>query len=166
MTEIRLKPRRRLRYEFYLLALVMVMPVALVLAFPYEAIGFTPRRVPLAAAPACAFVSLSREEAADALDESRAYWKVDTKGVRSLRLQLSEADAPEEESGSVLPFSERRRPASPSSFSYARVPLPPTLAAPPARRMPGVAGSATERAPESFAREEMLDVEQIDLKGN
>ena len=165
MTGVRIRPQRRLRYELYMLALVMLVPVSLVLTFPYEAVGFVPAERSAPASAACAFVSLSEERAETALNESRAYWKVDTKGARSLHLELSEADAPEEESGSVLPFGERKRMTAEFTAGYRVPPLPPTLAAgEPVRLAP--AASRKDAASDAFAREELLDMSEFDLKGN
>lgn len=165
MTRGRIKPQRRLRYEFYMLALVLLVPVSLVLTFPYEAVGFAPEVRPGPAASSCAFVSLSEDQAETVFNESRAYWKVDTKGARSLHLELSEADAPEEETGSVLPFEERKRMTAELEIGYRVAPLPPTLAADEPVRL-GPAPFRQDARSAAFSREELLDADEFDLKGN
>lgn len=164
MSRPSLRPRRRLRYELYLLALVMVVPAALVAVFPYDAVGFRPAATRTEPEASCAFVHLTEAEAERALDESRAYWRVDTRGARNLRLELSEADAPEEETGAVLSIVERKRPrlAPPRG---PRVPaLPPSLAAAAPAAL--AADVTPAKAADAFPREEMLDVSGLDLKGN
>lgn len=165
MTGVRVKPRRRLRNELYVLALVLLVPVSLLLAFPYEALGFSLTRPSAAAPSSCAFVVLTEEQAERALNESRSYWKVDTKGARNLRLELSETDAPEEDTGSVLPFGERKRLDANFAVGYRVPPLPPTLAAGEPASL-GSASAAPDATVETFSREELLNVSEFDLKGN
>lgn len=165
MSRVVLRPRRRLRYELYMLALVFLVPAALVAVFPYEAIGFTPASGDGVSESSCAFVTLSDEEADLALDESRAYWKVDSRGARGMRLDLSESDVLEDVAESVLAISERRRLPPAPPLGTATPPLPPTLASAPAARLRGA--ERPDPGPSAaFARAELLDTSEFDLKGN
>lgn len=165
MSSVRLRVRRRFRYELYMLALVFLVPASLVAVFPYDAIGFALTADVAAEEPSCAFVTLSDEEAEEALNESRAYWKVDAKGARGMRLDLSESDVMEDVADSVLSFDERRRLPPPKPVRYAAPPLPPSLAAPPASQLKGHTRPVA-MSTETFSREELLDDSVVDLKGN
>ncbi len=130
MNSVRLKPRRPLRYELYSLASVLAIPVALCFIFPVEAIGFRAAPDPAVGAPAsCAFVVLTEEEAARAVSDARAAWRVDAAGVRRLRVDLSVVTMPEEPHGAVMKATERERIPPPRILSPTTEPLPPTRAA-------------------------------------
>ncbi len=157
MSGFRTKPRRPLRYELYSLASVAAIPVALFLIFPFEAVGFraAPDGVPSPAS--CAFVALTEEEAARAVSNARAAWRVNAEGVRSLHADLSVAAMPEEPHGAVMTAAEREPLPRPRIVSYEADPLPPTMAADAPGRIP-----AEEASPDdglAFPRTDLLKLD-------
>lgn len=152
------KPRRPLRYEFYSLAAVMAVPLALALCFPYDAV----RRASVAeippARPACVFVTLTPDEESDILAAARAAWKVSSAGVRRLRADLSLAELPDDAASAVADIADRRRYPHPPAVRFADSPLPPTLAAPPPERIAADPAVAEEDAL-AFPRKELLKID-------
>lgn len=81
---------------------VVAISVAVVLAFPFDAVGFRPRAVRAVQSASAAFVSMTAEEQAAAMQSARTAWQVDSVGVRRLRVDLSVGELPEDPSTTAL----------------------------------------------------------------
>ncbi len=158
MSEVLIRPRRPLRQEIYSLAAVLAIPVALICIFPLEV--FNIRVCPDKQSPSasCAFVVLSDEEAARALSNARAAWRVDADGVRSLRVDLSVETMPDEPHVTVMHEVEREHFSREQHLQYQANLLPPTQAA----QDPLTIKPESLQAPvmqETFSRDDLLKLD-------
>ncbi len=150
------RPRRSIRSEALSLGAILSLPLALVIAFPFSAVGYrdagpTPRPV---VAP-FAFVELADGGEARAMDVVRAAFSVRPDRVRDLRADLSLATLPEEGPDAIVDFSDRRLMTAPSPLAFDAVPFPPSLAADePVEISPA---ERSLQAP-AFSREELLSL--------
>ena len=62
MSKWRPRPLRSLRHEAISLLEIAVIPAAIALVFPYEAVGFRAEKHEHASSSSCSFVVLSEEE--------------------------------------------------------------------------------------------------------
>ena len=121
-------PKRRLRHEVLALLPLVAVQAAVVAAFPRGAAGFSPDP-PRPTAPSCAFVSLSPEAEAAAMDDVRGALSVNAASVRNLRTDLSLATLAEEPPEPLLDEDSRPPAAKPAVCRYDGPPLPPSAAA-------------------------------------
>lgn len=155
MSSLRAQPRRRLRHEIISLVLLLVIPVSILLAFPYEAIGFRAAPPRGARSPSCAFISLTADQERAALKVARSAWQVDAKGVKGLRLELSSGDLPSTPIARVLPVRAPQE-AIRRTVGFAPNLLPPsTGAAAPVKLM---SDKELPRGP-VFPRAELLEID-------
>ena len=121
MTRCKAKIRRPLRQEAYLLLLVFALPALVAAFFPYEAIGFKSSRRPSpgAAVASCAFTTLDADAEAAALAAARSMRGGPHERIRSMSLNLSAPNLPEEvpaahprggADGGAAPSGDARRP--------------------------------------------------------
>lgn len=148
--------RRPLRYELYSLVSVMAFPLALALCFPSDALSFVQAPARGRRPAPCAFVTLNAEEADKILQSARKAWSVNPAGVRRMRADLSFSEIPDEEPGAIAQVADRLRYPQPGAVVYGVSPLPPSLAAPPPRRLAADPDEPGE-APPAFPRAELLD---------
>lgn len=155
MSAFRARPRRSVRQELVSLALLLAIPVALAIGFPYASIGFRAKPETAASVPHCAFVELSEKQERAALVAARSAWQVDARGVRGMRLELSGGELPPTPMARVLPTrtadaADRRLPG------YVPNLLPPSVGAVAPVRL-----SASEEEPTmpAFSREELLQID-------
>ncbi|MGN0855742.1 MAG: hypothetical protein ACI4R9_09530 [Kiritimatiellia bacterium] len=157
MNKVRPKPRKALRHEFYSLVAVMAVPLALIVSFPYAAIGFIPAAPTETPRAACAFVTLRPDEETDILAAARAAWKVSADRVRRMRADLSLAEIPDDTASALADIADRRRPPPAGPIRFDVLPLPPSCAAPPPAKIP--ADSADAEGVPTFPRSELLTID-------
>lgn len=148
--------RPRFRHEILSFSLVVSLPVAMALVFPYEAIGFKPAKSASAATAHAAFVTLTAEEEAAAVKAARASWRVSASEVRAAELQIEEL--PERPLSAVLGFEDRGGFVPVKAMAYELPPYYPTSAAPSAPRLP--ARTEAPRTP-AFSRKELLSAQGL-----
>lgn len=143
--------------EVYRLALVASVPAALMLAFPFRAIGFKADRTPAHEHPGhCRFVELTAEEEAQALLAARASWSTDADELRQVRLELLERDLPAPELGALIDCRFESAADCPVSFTPEL--LPASLGAPDAKKLEALPAKPETKGP-AFSREEMLKID-------
>lgn len=148
-------PRRRLRYDLCALALVLAIPLGLLLAFPYQAIGFVPRE-PAAASARCAFVTLTHEQERRILTAARSAWQVGAEAVRGLRVEMSAGELPPAPARAVLSVRDVRAEHDLSHADFEPAALPPSCGA---MRPSALEQDANPAAPPpAFARDELLQL--------
>lgn len=155
MTAVRARPRRSLRHEIANLAELAIVPVALLLVFPYEAMSFRAEAGSSNVRPACAFVTLNEEEERAALAAARTSWQVDSKNVKRMRVDISSGDLPAEPLRPVFSTRPPRGESAALDAVYVPNALPPTLGAPKAEVIQADADGPV-KSPPAFPREEML----------
>ena len=160
MTRGKAKIRRSIRQEAYLLLLVFALPALVAAFFPYEAIGFkSSHAFPRGAAGAsCAFTTLDADAEAAALAAASLMRNGSHERIRSMSLNLSAPNLPEEAPMPVSDVSHRSRPRIPEAGRMAGPPLPATLAAPAPGRIAADPNVGAE-ARETFSREDMLKID-------
>ena len=158
MKRRKVRYRKPLRQEIYFLLLVLSIPAAVVAMFPYGAIGFGASPVVSRLPASCSFTTLGPDEEAAALAAARSPRKGSHERVRSMYLNLSDPDLPEEGPMPVSDVSRRSRPRAPEMGRIAKPPLPATLAAPAPGRIEAGSGAGAE-VHETFSREDMLKID-------
>jgi len=148
---------RSIGRELLSVLIVLVMPFALVLSFPFDAIGFvaSPHRV---RKPAFAsFVTLTDAEHSAAMRAAKTSWQGDSRGVRRMRVNLSVGVLPEDASmGSLdVGLCPRRGFLAPLDFTPGTDPV--SVAAPPVHRLQ-TAPETRVRLP--FSKSELLKINQ------
>ncbi len=149
-----MKPR--IRHEILSFSLVVSLPVATALVFPYEAIGFNPRKSAVAETAHAAFVTLGADEEDAAVKAARAPWRVSASEVRSAELQIGEL--PERPISAVLGFEDRSSADPVKTFLYE---LPPYLPSFAARAPQKVAERSAPPKASAFSKEELLFVDGL-----
>ena len=130
MTKWRPHPLRSLSREAISLLEISVIPVAIALLFPYDAVGFRANEREGGRRSSCAFVTLTDEEERVALAAARTAWQVDAKGVKWMKPESGPGELPPMPVVFVIP--ERPvRGTSAAQAEYTPNSLPPTVAAPP-----------------------------------
>lgn len=158
MKRRKVKYAKPLRREIYFLVLVLSLPVAVAAMFPYGAIGFKPSPALPHPPASCAFTALGPDEEAAALAAARSPRKGSHERIRSMYLNLSDPDLPDEGPMPVSDISRRSRPRAPEMGRIAKPPLPATLAAPAPSAIPANTAAGAE-AVETFSREDMLKID-------
>ena len=154
------KPRRPLRNDLYSLAVVMTVPLAVAIAFPYSAIGFSATKKSVAT-PKCAFVQLDASLENQAIENARSAWKnnISADAIDDLQeLSLTAITIPDDGIKSTISIEERTMNSSDRIEPYDVIALPPTMAAGKAQSLPEMA-AVEELA--TFPKSEML---RIDFK--
>lgn len=159
MKSVAVRPGKRLVDEFRALILALIMPAVMVVLFPYSALNWKAEDRGGPRHSFCAFVTLSPEEEAAALEAARSAWRTDLKGVANLRADLSVAAIPEE---TREPVASRLPPSRQCGIVGAvdLTALPPSRAAGPAEKI--VAERPDERGPgenRGFTRDELLKLD-------
>lgn len=149
-----MKPR--IRHEILSFSLVVSLPVAMALVFPYEAIGFKARGTASPGIAYAAFVTLSAEEESVAMKAARASWRVSASDVRAAELQIEEL--PERPVSAVLGFGDRSPLAPVKALSYELPPYVPSSAAPAPRKLPLRSGPGNVPA---FSKKELLGADGL-----
>lgn len=141
--------------EFVRLAVVALVPAALLASFPYEAIGFKAARSAGSAqkSASCAFAEISPERAQAAVESARTSWTAEVVGMKHARLELLDVDMLGLVHEELAPFEPVRRTLGPAKFNPSI--LPPSVGAPELEQLPGVPDDAV--AP-PFSREELLKI--------
>ena len=156
MSEFRVHLKRRLRNEIYSFVLMMAIPSALAIVFPYEAIGFRAVEPPESSAAHCAFVTLTAAEERLALTAARAAWQVNAEGVRGLRADLSVGELQPTPMVRVLGSRTFGETDASRATVYEPSVLPPSVGAPEPTALPmseeGVRTSA-------FTRDDLLRID-------
>ena len=152
----RYRPKRRMTSEIYSLALILWLPVAVALVFPFGAIGFSASDGSAVRRGSCRFVELTAAESAAAIETARSALKTAGGGVRGLYADLSVDAVPVDQISGVA-SSEMLPPKDPAPVPYSGFPLPPTLSAVKAPRIePDGSGDGSV-----FGRNDMLDASEI-----
>lgn len=136
--------------------MVASVPTALMLVFPYRAVGFKAEPSPRSGRPGhCRFVELTAEEEAGALNAARSAWSTDAGDLRRIRLELMGSELPEPELGELLECSFRVGEKPPSRFMPDL--LPATRGADAPHKLPPAPESQPQ--PAAFPREELLKID-------
>ena len=154
MTKWRPHPLRSLRHEAISLLEISVIPVAIALLFPYDAVGFRANERESGRRSSCAFVTLTDEEERVALAAARTAWQVDAKGVKWMKPESGPGELPPMPVVFVIP--ERPvRGTSAAPAEYTPNSLPPTVAAPPPAVIAPDENMGAE-AKQTFSKEDLL----------
>ena len=146
-----------LRQELVSILTVLLVPTALVLVFPYEAIGFRPAKRPPRARASSAFVVLSGAEQEVAMRSAKASWQVDSAGARRLRADLAVGELPDDPSPVSLDAVIRPTRSSVSVIDCGPAAYPRSLAAPAPAPIAGD-GKPEAREP-AFPKSDLLKLE-------
>ena len=155
MSAVCARPRRSVRHEVVSLTLLLSIPVSIAFVFPYSSLGFRPSPAPAASVPHCAFVELSEKQEHAALVAARSAWRVDARGVKGMRLELSGGELPPTPMVRVLP-TRVADSAGLRSTGYAPELLPPSVGAASPRQLPAI---EEEPVTPVFSREELLQID-------
>lgn len=158
MNASRAKPKRPLKNDLYSLAAVMAVPFAVMLAFPYSAVGFSAATRSLRPA-GCAFVILDADMEERAVEAARSAWKgVSARELdESAELGLLSPTLPEYDFGPLVSMDDMIPGGTRRSEKYDGLPMPPSMAAKkPQKLLP--AKSAEDDAL-AFPKGEMLKME-------
>ncbi len=140
--------------EFLRLAVVAVVPAALLVSFPYEAIGFKARRTGSAPKTAsCVFTEISPSLAQAAMESARTSWTSEAVGMKHARLELLDVDIMGPEHDELAAFEPVRQTLGPAKFEP--LILPPSVGAPELEQLPGAPDTA---ATAPFSRDELLKI--------
>ena len=144
--------------ELLPLATVFAITAAIVLVFPYGAIGFKARS-PSPAAPAAAFIALSPGEEETAMRSAKTSWQGDADSSLRVRADLSFGELPAAKEASVLDVGERSRPPCFRNVDWAPPPFLPSRAAPPLKPIPP---AETQKDAPPFSKEALLSLGQFE----
>lgn len=147
-----MKPR--IRHEILSFSLVVSLPVAMAVVFPYEAIGFKPRASSVSRTAHAAFVTLDEDEEAAAMKAARASWRVSASDVRAAEIQIEEL--PERPISAVLGFGDRSSAPAVKPVVFKMPPYTPSAAAAP---MPKTAPGRDPVKNPAFSRKELLSLD-------
>lgn len=143
---------RSVRSEMATLATVMAVPLAVLLAFPFDAVGFRAAAVETAH-PFAAFVTLTEAQEETAVKAAKTSWiGVSGDYVNSPRADLPFGVLPDSKSAPVLRLSDRPFIGMPAPAPTGPVSYLPSLAAPPPARLPN--DPRTDEQP--FTRAELM----------
>lgn len=148
---------RSLSRELMSVLTVVALSVAVVLVFPFDAVGFRPQRAPVSQSASAAFVSMTAEEQVAAMRSARTAWQVDSVGVRRLRADLSVGELPEDPSTSSLKVGLKPVRVGLQPVGYGLQAYPCTQAAPAAAPIAKPKDEPETRP--AFSREELLKLD-------
>ena len=145
---------RSLRHELVSAALVMSLPLALCLAFPFEAIGFRATPAATATRASFAFVTLSEEEEQAALQAAKTSWQFNVPAGQRMRMRLPLGGLPDEQVGLRLDVMSEGLTQSPTApLGY---PAPPWEPSARAKEPVKIQRAPSSDATPAFTREELL----------
>ena len=152
------KPKRPLKNDLYSLAVVLIVPLSVMLAFPYSAIGFSAARREKSPA-SCAFVTLSGEAEEMAIEAARSAWKGGlAKGRDDLpELGLLAPTLPKADFGPLVSMGDMPPPEAHRTVQYDSLPMPPSLAAKGAQKLSSPKSAEDDAMP--FPKGEMLKID-------
>lgn len=147
MSDVRYRPRRRLRSEIFPILSVLALAVALYAAFPSGAIDFLPRKPSASVSVYNAFVSLDAEQEAELLKAARSSWQSDSASRRGIRADLLSCGEPSAEALVTVGLCPSVRTEAETSVDYeCEHVLSGAEAAAPAALAPVADGSVSEPA--------------------
>ena len=149
---------RDARGELLSVAVVLAAVGAVALAFPYDALSFSPARKAVERPVFAAFVSLREGEEAAAMKAAKSSWNADAGGVRRLRAELFAAEIPEARNEPAMDLADRFARATLPPVAPDLSPYLPSLAAPPPMAIPAEKADTAQDGP-TFSREELLRIE-------
>lgn len=147
---------RPFRRDFLSMVTVLAVLVAVVLVFPFDAIGFVPKRVSERRGPFASFVTLTDEEHAQAMRAAKTSWQGDSRGVRRLRVDLSVGVLPEDSSMATLDVGVRPRRMDLPRVDFVPGPSPDSVAARPVPRLPKAVDATVKQ---TFSKAELLRID-------
>lgn len=145
---------RSVRSELLGLSVIAAMPVAIMLVFPYSAVGFKARTPPPHAA-SVAFVELDESAEAEALNSARTLWRMESSASRRLRARLPLAGLPDDEPGIKLQLPVVDSSTAPQGPAYRAGAWCPSTAV---RRLVQLPASPVKPRTPAFPRSEMLEL--------
>ena len=145
------------RHELFALLTVLSVPVAIVLAFPFSAVSFTPRQLSGRCSPSAAFVVITPAEQEQAMRSAKSSWQGDAGGVRRLRADLSVGVLPENDKSISADVGAEPSRSAATRVDYVPAAYPPSQGALPAGRLPK-AETETAREP-AFPKSELLKID-------
>lgn len=142
--------------EILSVSLALAIPMGVALVFPYEAIGFRAAPGASVGEPFAAFVHLTADEEAKALQTARMRLKYESSELSSsFRANLFSVGELKVEDGDILREDARTRPAGLTVEPYRPGAFVPSRRAAPVSALP--VAEATKESP-VFAREELLEI--------
>lgn len=159
MSVRRFRPRRSLRSELLPISIAVLMPIAMVLIFPYGAlvpVDPSSQSVENPAVATCAFVELDEAAEVEAIVAARTAWHVNSSGIKNLRIEMFADDLPEDDAGPVLDIQCRTRVARDRLIGYEPVLFPTDFRAKSPISL-GKPDAPSVSLP--FAREELLKLD-------
>jgi len=148
---------RSFRGELASLLTVLAVPVSIALVFPYGAVGFVPRPDRPARASSAAFVELTDEVQAVAMRSAKTSWQGDAGGVRTLRVDLSVGELPEDPAAVSMDIGVTPSRSAAAPVAYPPAAYPSALAAPPAARL--LREDAEAERKRAFPKSELLKID-------
>lgn len=147
---------RSARSEALSLGVALALPVAVFLAFPYSALRFVPMPTAAERPPFAAFVTLTPEQEARAMQRAKTAGRSDPSGVAIRPSDLILRTLPDDAPAPVVRISDRARPPAPKRIGWRPSPYLPTCAAP----APAVLPSEQDEAPPfGFSKEQLLKLD-------
>lgn len=147
---------RSLLHEITTVTVVLSVSGATVGVLPFEALRFRPQPDAPLREPFAAFVELTDEEELVALGTAKASWQGNTRDIRSLRIDLSVGELPDDEATSVRDICEVPAPSALAPEPYGPPPYPASVAAP---RTQPLGPQEEVTAEPAFSRKELLKID-------
>lgn len=96
------KPQRSIKSELFTLLAVSLVPLGIILVFPYKAIGFNFKAKESTFAPFASLVFLTEAEEIEAIERARNTWQTSSVSAKVAEIDLSLENLPEFENAAVL----------------------------------------------------------------
>lgn len=148
---------KSVRSECLSLAVALALPAAALLALPYaDILGRTPAADVPAAAPFAAFVTLTDEQEAQAMQRAKFAGPGEASGARVRPVDLILSRLPDDPPASVVRLADRVRPPESPRRALRRTPYLPSRAAPPPAQ---IAPDPSPERPLGFSKEDLLQID-------
>lgn len=136
------------------LMMSLALPVAVVISFPYSAVGFKAANYQSPGEPAAKLISLTAEQEISAVRKAKSIWRGELSAAERARTWLTLGELPEDDEGPIID-SQFSPPPSPVMMSFQPPPLMPSRAAAAVLKM---AAEPPATAKMAFPREELLEL--------
>ncbi len=147
---------RSARSEALSLAVALSLPAAVFLSFPYSALRFVPASPPAERPASSAFVDLTPEQEARAMQRAKTSGRSDPTDAAIRPSDLILRTLPDDVPAPVVRLSDRARPPAPERIGWRPPPYLPTRAAP----VPAALPAETDAPPPSgFMKEDLLKLD-------
>jgi hypothetical protein len=145
-----------LAYEVFTLIAVFSLPTAFLFSFPASSVRFRANPVRQRQPFTCAFINLTPEQSAAAISATRTSWMVEERDARRMKGRLHIGELPVMDPPVAPYISVSASEAGRAVYDFPS--LPPTLGAGEPERIAGDSEEKKPERPQTFSREEMLEL--------